>query len=1156
MHLDSVLTQDEKRAVQKFLSGKLPKPFECYKYSQDDTWLSKYPGSVREILKSVYEKVCRVYGLHQHSFSVKSTSDISSFNVYPYPGPAFHKKIFFKKEFLENAGQTKSRSDCEQDATPFQLLPHQRFARNFMSPVTPYRGLLLFHGVGSGKSASAITIAESFKLELQRNPRKEQRKVMILHANSTIEANFRKTIYDKTEQVDEQLHRMHQGARQVTGAEYYIADMTHQQEEAVRQRYEEYYDIISREKFTRRLRSLKSNLRKDHPYDADKMIHKEIANEFSNRLIIVDEVHNIKDMDSADVDDYHAYDALMDVVKNAENVRLLLMSATPCYNDPQEIIPLLNLLIVNDKSGAELKATDIFDNQQINGIDETRLKKSAFQIFRDRVGHYISFVRCSNPASFPTTFEVDDPRVKSLYARNILYSPKPDVDVHGHPVPARSFIKHTKLIRCPMSPQYYKSYLDNKSVIKLHRNVAMKEERDLCSMMYPTSGGLGAFGRKGFEEAFQLVKQRKGDTPSYRYKSHCKGFLSKTMLPTFSPKYGAILSNILLSPGISFVYSENVFIGVYTLAMLLDANGYESIEIAGSQAKAGSYLLDHGVPSSDKICALCNRPRRHAQHLNGSHEFQQAYYAILKGQEGALSNVDVLRYVRQPSNSLGHEVKVILGSPVTRESMDFKNIRQIHIASVWHNMSRVAQVIGRGVRNCSHSMLPENQRNVTVFRYCVSLPATSRRKPVFETADENMWRRSENKDIAIKAVERLMKMVAIDCSLNKRSNIKHTDKNYSRDCDYSRCNYSCVFEWPSKILADDVDYDTYPDTNIADEVNGLKFWIGRMFDTATVLTFTDIAHRLSSLSTQPVHHRALVHALDAMVGDEEQLPDIFQTKDGIYGYLIYVDTFYVFQPLVIKDRRIPVSMRHRIAPQLVQKIPLSVITGDHKRLQPTARDPATLINAISSEITPTAMAHHIDKNIRDVEHVCILEYIISKRCAAPFLFYYKDFLLSNDSSDNIQGHFLFNKSRVCHDGQWESGTVAERVKIDKLRSELYREKLGPYVGYIETKQQQPRFKLINNYVSNQKIRHDFNIAQNTISKGKDCYTGFNRVELNNIFQILQIPGTPSTAKIESCNIIEMALRELQFKSADSTRYFYNRLEWESGLPQANLSFVQ
>ena len=58
------------------------------------------------------------------------------------------------------------------------------------------------------------------------------------------------------------------------------------------------------------------------------------------------------------------------------------------------------------------------------------------------------------------------------------------------------------------------------------------------------------------------------------------------MLSTFSPKYDAILSNILLSPGISFVYSENVFIGVYTLAMLLDANGYESIEMAGSQAKS------------------------------------------------------------------------------------------------------------------------------------------------------------------------------------------------------------------------------------------------------------------------------------------------------------------------------------------------------------------------------------------------------------------------------------------------------------------------------------------------------------------------------------------------------------------------------------------
>ena len=203
------------------------------------------------------------------------------------------------------------------------------------------------------------------------------------------------------------------------------------------------------------------------------------------------------------------------------------------------------------------------------------------------------------------------------------------------------------------------------------------------------------------------------------------------------------------------------------------------------------------------------------------------------------------------------------------------------------------------------------------------------------------------------------------------------------------------------------------------------------------------------------------------------------------------------------------------------------------------------------------MAHHIDKNIRDIEHVGILEYIISKQYAAPFLFYYKDFLLTNESSDNIRGHFLFNKPRVCHDGQWESGTIAERVKIDKLRSELYREKLGPYVGYIENKTAAVEIQAYQQlYVQSKtspRLQHRTKLPFPRVKIVTRVSTEWSSTIF---FQILQIPGTPSTAKIESCNIIEMALRDLQFKSADSTRYFYNRLEWESGLPQANLSFVQ
>ena len=45
----------------------------------------------------------------------------------------------------------------------FDLLTHQKIVRDYMNMYTPYRGLLLYHGLGSGKTATSIAIAEGMK---------------------------------------------------------------------------------------------------------------------------------------------------------------------------------------------------------------------------------------------------------------------------------------------------------------------------------------------------------------------------------------------------------------------------------------------------------------------------------------------------------------------------------------------------------------------------------------------------------------------------------------------------------------------------------------------------------------------------------------------------------------------------------------------------------------------------------------------------------------------------------------------------------------------------------------------------------------------------------------------------------------------------------
>ena len=68
----------------------------------------------------------------------------------------------YRRELQENK-ENISCDDIGQKNTNFSLLTHQKIVRDYMNLYTPYRGLLLYHGLGSGKTATSIAIAEGMK---------------------------------------------------------------------------------------------------------------------------------------------------------------------------------------------------------------------------------------------------------------------------------------------------------------------------------------------------------------------------------------------------------------------------------------------------------------------------------------------------------------------------------------------------------------------------------------------------------------------------------------------------------------------------------------------------------------------------------------------------------------------------------------------------------------------------------------------------------------------------------------------------------------------------------------------------------------------------------------------------------------------------------
>ena len=119
--------------------------------------------------------------------------------------------------------------------------------------------------------------------------------------------------------------------------------------------------------------------------------------EYSNSLVVIDEVHNIRISD--DNENKNVAKNLMFLVSSVSNIRLLLLSATPMFNSYKEIVWLLNLLNMNDRRGI-ISVSDIFDKNGDWKKDSNGKDIGREMLIRKATG-YISYVRGENPYTFP-----------------------------------------------------------------------------------------------------------------------------------------------------------------------------------------------------------------------------------------------------------------------------------------------------------------------------------------------------------------------------------------------------------------------------------------------------------------------------------------------------------------------------------------------------------------------------------------------------------------------------------------------------------------------------------------------------------------------------------------------------------------------------------
>lgn len=327
--------------------------------------------------------------------------------LYPnFNNPNFNKNIYLKKEFNDLEMPKYDGSVIENIDricnAEFELAPHQIFVRNFLSHLTPYNSLLLYHGLGTGKTCSAITVCEEMRDYMKQIG---INKKIIIVASPNVQQNFKSQLFDERKliQIDGLWN-----LKGCTGSKFVkeINPMNMKglsKEKIVKQVnriIKQYYVFMGYTEFSNYISKIKNAyLDKSSGEDdelRDQISKNAIEREFSNRLIVIDEVHNIRF--SSDNPKRATAENLQELVKYSSTLKLLLLSATPMFNNAKEIVWLTNLMNIND-GRPPIRVKDVFDKSgSLKIVDSKEVGK---ELLMRKLRGYVSFLRGENPFSFP-----------------------------------------------------------------------------------------------------------------------------------------------------------------------------------------------------------------------------------------------------------------------------------------------------------------------------------------------------------------------------------------------------------------------------------------------------------------------------------------------------------------------------------------------------------------------------------------------------------------------------------------------------------------------------------------------------------------------------------------------------------------------------------
>ncbi len=904
-----------------------------------------------------------------------------------------YNSVVLKKEFDDSRALLN-----EPRPKRGEQLKHQAFMMRFLSPYTPYDKMIAFQGLGSGKACLLISVAEYAKLvragELSNN------KIIILTRNPTL----RKALINEMACVCT-AGKYEPPIRDPKTKEILSKDA---QKRRVEKAISVEYDILTFTMFVKEIYT-KTN--------------EQIRAEYSNRYILIDEAHNIKlqpNKKSKDEDDIMGIQLRSRGISNYKEIhrflhsvigcKVLLLTATPMRDQPSEICNLLNLILPLDK---QLDKKEFKNNFFEGNVFKDNMKDT----FKTYITNKISYVRSST-----TDIEVVNEGLIDK-SRNFKFTKTLGIDLDDY--------------QDEKYKEAYKKDIGKYGDISADLEVEDDDDDEGSSGLWLNSRQASMF--VPFDDKIKISDLIVKDGVIYKPSEHLTNYLKANgnsfesmllQLKKCSAKYWLVVRDIFKYPKQKFFIYSNIVkgSGALLLGAILQVFGVEHSPIV-KDVEGSSYCP---TPSSgEKDMPITKNSNR---------------MLVLTGSTLSSNQLDnmVNNIFNSKENIYGQYIRVIIGSHIVGEGISFKHIRRMYVLTPGWNNSTTEQAIGRAIRYKSHEDLKPDERTVSVYR--VAIEPVMEIDAKYDSIDMQMYKISEDKDIRIKQVERLMKESAIDCALNRSRNVLSSDKTNTKECDYMEdCNYQCdlVDEkfYYSNWVGDRI-VDTYNLYYAEKEINIVKKSVSKAFQYKFAFDFEDLFNHIKD-DIKNIPAIVLARALNSMIMNN----DIIYNKYGIVNYLREDRNmfFLVDNPL---DSSLFTSYYYATKPQ-----PEKAIGSYETILQYFQYDTIDkILNILITNQKNTKILDNVFNNISvDLSQKFLEMFYIAKMKNSSKNKELQDFIVSKFGMfiKNINGSIVSSVNpenlRILVKGVWKDVDEEELERIKSMKSDKLSElKTNPY----------------------------------------------------------------------------------------------------------------